>query len=219
MSIGLGIFLGSVFLGIIFLYTKTRGSWNWPRISKVVGLSIAGVVGLIALPLGAYFGYLEWEKRPRLVTSLDGATLGEPLSDVVFRHGPLTKNPPTGVQKYSDEEYYQREDNSFHVSVRGGRITSIWHDCKTSDNRTDYTTVNGIQCGDLGNKIMETLGDNLRVLCTRDKVQDIAKLFRAYDVPKYGTRYLLVLNQVRGFYIFPPGELESLVGYNWDKCE
>jgi hypothetical protein len=28
MSVGLGIFLGSVFLGTVFLYLKTRGEWN-----------------------------------------------------------------------------------------------------------------------------------------------------------------------------------------------
>jgi hypothetical protein len=87
MSVGLSVFLGSLFLGTIILYLKTRGEWNWRTIWKRIGLAVFSLVAVLAIAIAATVGYGKWQERPQVVTSLEGVVLGEKLSDAVFRYG------------------------------------------------------------------------------------------------------------------------------------
>lgn len=217
MSVGLGIFLGCVFLGTVFLYLKTASSWNWKKIGKrtliTVGILVAGSV-VLAL---AVFGYDRWEQRAQVVTSLKGIAIGEKLADVVFKHGAFEKREKKvdDVRKYQDEEDYEQKDKRVGISVRSGVVVSINYIC---GNESDYTSLNRISCDDSGDKIKELFQNRVRVLCSK-KSDEGAQFRRVYDVVEYGTRYLVGQNKVAGFLTTNKRELESLVGLNWDECK
>src|SRR5688500_5937508 len=91
MSIGVGIFLGCLVLASVYLYANTRERWNWRRIAKRTFIAFGALVAICVVWLLAWLGYEKWESRPRLVTRLEGVSLGEKLADVEFRHGVFTK--------------------------------------------------------------------------------------------------------------------------------
>ena len=47
MSLGLGIFLSSLFLGIIFLFVSTKDRWNWKKILFIWPLCFVLIVGVV----------------------------------------------------------------------------------------------------------------------------------------------------------------------------
>ncbi len=217
MSVGLGIFLGCVFLGSIFLYLKTANSWNWKKIGRRILMAVGVLFGGGILIAGGMVGYEKWEQRPRVVTSLEGIAVGEKLSDVIFKHGPFEKEEKQAdsIRKYQDEEQYRNKDKNLSISVRAGIVGVVYYGC---NKETDYTSMNKISCRDSGDKISELFGDKVRILCATKK-DEYRQFLRVYDVVAYGTRYLLWQNEVRTLIIADKKELESFVGVNWDKCD
>lgn len=217
MSIGLGIFLGCVFLGTVLLYLKTANTWNW---KKIVGRSVGGLVAFLLLVVLWVYGfdaYQKWKNRPDVVTSLFGISIGEKFSDVVFKHGEfkLSELSERAIKKNDASQRYYNADKRVAINVLAGTVTSIIYGCAES---LEYSSLNGIACGDSGDRIFERFKGNVRVQCptTPDKGSEYT---RVYDVVQYGTRYYVILNKVQGLGVFEKQELESLVGLNWGACK
>jgi hypothetical protein len=217
MSIGLGIFFGSLFIGTVFLFTKTRDSWNWRKIWKRLGLSVVFIVALIAVAIASTFGFHKWEERPKVVTSIEGVSLGETLSDVAFRYGEFSKQSSDEQKKVGkdDAESYVSEKKRLMINVRAERIESIVYLCKDD---SDYTASGGITCGYSGEAIFSRFGGAVRVKCLIKAENEISKLTRAYDIPKFGIRYLLHQNRVIGFYVMDAKMRSDAIGINWHAC-
>src|SRR5262245_12675242 len=144
MSTGLGIFLGSIVIGVVLLYLKTRDQWRWRTIVKRF---FASVVILVVLSIATYFAidaYDRWADRPNVVTSLKGISIGDKFSDVVFRHGEFEKLEAESRQKYLDEEKHVQGDLRVTVGVRKGIVEDVSYLC--DQERTDYSEVNRISC-------------------------------------------------------------------------
>ncbi|MFC1567823.1 hypothetical protein ACFL3K_01295 [Pseudomonadota bacterium] len=252
MSVGLGIFLGLFFCGVIFLYSQTKDRWNWGKGRNIllclVGIPIA--LGLIVA--GVVFLNEIYEKQPQVITTLKGIQLGEKLQDVIFKHGKPDRESVqyarllgielkhskkdkgsqeykelndqyTNAKKEAEEALAGKEDGRYAYTdkytgfkIKNGKVEWVSYSCKSDD--VDYTSLNGIRCGDKGNKIFNEFGSNVRVLCSAHK-KDFSDLMRAYDVVEYGTRYVLVRNSVVMLTIAAPDELESFVDRNWIPCD
>lgn len=57
MTLGTGIFLSSVFLGLILLFWVTKDRWRWPRIAYWFAGSVAAIIA-------AVFAYQNYEPPP-----------------------------------------------------------------------------------------------------------------------------------------------------------
>lgn len=176
-------------------------------------------MGTIIVLLAAFtvIAYERWQERPHVVTSLEGVSINEKLSDVVFRQGPFEKidsKKLTGHHNHDEDRYVNVKKRTI-LTVRNGLVTTILYACKLE--QTDLTRLNRIECNDQGDKIFEVFGDKVRVLCPKEKNED-STLKRAYDVVEYGTRYILKQNHVESFLITETTELQSWVGINWDTC-
>src|SRR5437867_11361767 len=84
MNLGTGIFLGLIFLGVIWLYVATWQRWRWKRI-------MAWLFGVIAAPVLCFFAWL-WvsnylDSFPRREEELWGLKPGMTIEDVLFRKG------------------------------------------------------------------------------------------------------------------------------------
>lgn len=216
MEIGTGIFLGCVFLGVIYVCVKIN---NWKKVIKWgVGLPI-GILAIIGL--GLYL-YSEWENRSKVITSLDGISIGEKINDVFFKH-PDFQLYNSNLETSKESELYENSDKSVRISVKGGRVEYISHFCKED---YDYTNINGVACGDSGDDLLSKLGDKIRIRCSKsdpDFSEDInlqfKKFSRAYDDVKHGVRYLMWKNKVDGFFVIDNKELETPKNTHWQKCD
>ena len=168
-----------------------------------------------AILVGGYFGYERWDKRPQVIKSLYGITLGETLSDVTFKKGPFVKRPrDSSLKQHDDEEHYSQVATRLNIMIRNGIVTHVWYVC---DSKSDFTKVNNVTCGDSGESIESKFGNMTRVLCAKAPAAGAVPL-RVYDIPRFGTRYGLTENRVGAFIVMTPNALESAVGINWDKC-
>jgi hypothetical protein len=97
MSIGLGIFLSSLFLGTIALYGITKDRWNWRRIGRNIslGLLVVAIAGA-----GVYF----WNDLPIPISKQNeyaGLRLGMTQDEVQYIKG----YPPTVLSEIVEGEW------------------------------------------------------------------------------------------------------------------
>lgn len=214
MGIGIGLFFGFLFFGLIYLYVSTREQWNWRKICRRTAVILGGICVLLVLFLGGLLiKSFWWDVRPQLITQLAGVSVGEKLADVFFKHGDFKRDAKRDPNDKSEERYENTEKNTY-ILVKDGKVTNVAYYCQPFD----YKPINGINCDDSGEKIKEKFGDRVRILCLNEKTEG-GKFERAYDVVDYGTRYVLHMNKVVAMVIASPKDLQSYVGMNWDKCE
>jgi hypothetical protein len=186
------------------------------------GAAVAAVVAFALYVIGT------WDQDAaapavalQVPTGLEGVALGERLAALASTHGPFDKEPPRpGVtRKHADEEDYVQRNGTLRLGVRKGFVSSVAYSCKEGRDRT---TLNNIACRAGPDRIKAVFGDRVRILCAKaradDPNRDLAASVRAYDVVEYATRYVVIKDAVAGFMVFQPGELETLVGLNWERC-
>lgn len=209
MSVGAGIFWGCVFISLVFLFIKTKQSWNWKKITLWTAAILIGVpmLSFAYISIADYFS-----NRPKLITQLDGISLNDRLRDVVFKKGEFQPSPDL-----NDKRLLFNSDQSIRLEIEDNTVVGIAHFCKES---FDMTRVNGIYCGATGDQIIENFGKKVRHLCApaNDDVGKFANLLRAYDVPQYGVRYLLLQNEVIAILIATEEGLNNYKPDQWEPC-
>lgn len=208
-----------------------REGWSWEKLGDSVGAKAAAVV---VVAIAALWAFASWDlptagissELPdtplQVVTSLEGVQLGQKLAAAVAStHGPFDKegDQPHVVKKYADEENYRQRNGPLRLGVRDGVVRSIAYACKEGH---DPAALNKVACHDFEDRIGKVFGDRVRVLCAKVKPDDpnkaIAPYVRAYDAVEYGTRYIVIKDEVQGFIVTDTKELDSMVGFNWVKC-
>ncbi len=154
-------------------------------------------------------------------TELWGVRLGEKFEAYASSHGPFDKEAarPGSVKKHADDEDFVQRNGQLRVGVRKGLVSSVAYSCK---EKRDPTAMYKVACYAGPDRIKTVFGDRVRVLCPKlkanDPNKDLAAFVRAYDIVEYQTRYIVIKGVMTGFIVFEPGELETLVGINWEKC-
>jgi hypothetical protein len=128
MSLGAGIFLSAIFLGLIALFIATRGQWNWGKIitwpwKKIViraGIVIASLVLLTGIVLGGRYIYLKIAERPKVQKSFWGLTLDSTKEDIKF-----LKGTPTTEKKDSWDYWVIENTIDIEYSIQFAN-TKIW---------------------------------------------------------------------------------------------
>lgn len=191
------VFFGFVFFGLIYLYTKTRDTWNWKKISLWFGGSVITLILVLVVVIYADSLKAIIPTVSSTVNSYDGITLGEKFTDVEFKKGKLTKLQDTKVA--SDDLYVLNDKTAIYVDKNTRLVTGLLVGC------ADYqsTKFNGIGCGDSGDLIQSKFKGDITILCEPEDQRDENGPARAYDIPKYGVRYILQKNEVTGMRAFP----------------
>jgi len=157
----------------------------------------------------------------RAPTELWGIRLGDKFEAYAASHGPFDKEAarPASVRKQAGGEDFVQRNGQLRVGVRKGLVSSVAYSCK--ENR-DPTAMYKVACHAGPERIKAVFGDRVRVLCPKlkanDPNKDLAAFVRAYDIVEVQTRYIVIKDAMTGFMVFEPGELETLVGINWEKC-
>lgn len=213
MSIGTGIFLSCIFLGLIYLFVKTKNTWNWKKIT-IISISTPIILIICFFSWISISDYLE--ARPRIITKLENVSLNERISAARFKIPDL--NPVAKIEG-DDPEVDNYFNGKIWISSKKNIIISV---SRTCNENYDYFSVNAIQCGQSGDDIMQSFGaSNVEILCrVPDKDEEISKKYshqvRVYDVKRYGVRYHLLLNKVHAFTIFNPDQFSRS---KWKQCD
>jgi len=241
MSLGLGLFLGMFFCGIILLYTQTKDRWNWGKSRRFILYLIGIPIALVASYFGSMYLYEEYQHRPVVISNLVGFELGEKFQDIIFKHGEpndtteeaefaarwiVENSDKKGTKKFeSIAELYKLLRpkkagiidgiylfKSNQLTIKNNVLELINYKCNSDS--FDKTNLNGINCGSTGEEILNKFGSSVRILCSTSG----EKLQRVYDVVKYGTRYYLSGNLVTNLGIAVPATLKTYEGKAWGKC-
>ncbi len=185
------------------------------RLAKWVFIGLLLIAFLIGLVIG-YF-QIEWyyKNRPQPVTSIKGISLGDKLSDALF------KNPGFSIDEAASKEdgqstIYRNKEARVDFNSKDDRVIAVSYLCKSE---LDYTSLNGISCNDAGDRVVDKYGHNLKVQCLRDKNHKLYLDYRVYDISKFGIRHHVFNNKVSAFSASMPAELEKATGKNWGSCD
>ena len=186
------------------------------RKTAVLTLGVFILVALILLAVfsvSGFFLYEYYQGLPKVITEFQGVKLGESLSDATFKPGEPGKYS-IGSQNQEEESFFSRS-NEVSVTLRNKKVESVTYTCKLKES--DNTSLNGIRCGDNGDKILGRFDRDVRVLCRITDKQE--GLRRVYDAVKYGTGYFLTQNVIVAMEIASPEWLNSDREHGWGKCE
>ena len=191
------VFFGFAFFGLIYLYVKTRDTWNWKRIILwFTGIFIAVVATFAVVIFADSFKSIVPETFSK-ITSFDEITLGDKFNDVEFKKGKLKK---IGDSKdLSADLYVVNNKTALYVDKKTRLVTGLIVTC------ADYESIkfNGVGCGDTGDLIQSKFKGDITILCEPEEQKGENGPLRVYDVPKYGVRYMLQKNKVVRMVAFP----------------
>ncbi len=244
---GIGIFLGLFFCGVIYLYTQTKDRWNWKKLWRIMFYVITTPIAIGLIIWGGLFLYSIYEEMPKLVTSYKGVKLGESLNDVSFKLGKfeefdewvinyeteklnkLEKNTQEYGNKFKEvhDLIVQKQENKLKNKGNDGDYIepSIRLIIKIVDNKVihiDYL------CEDHDYSSVNSIGCKSSGDEILDKFSNEVRILcssdkdnseRVYDTLKYGVRYFLKRNVVTSIVITEPKTLESYIGNHWVKCD
>jgi hypothetical protein len=176
MSIGLGIFLAGLSVGLALLLIN-------PVTRRMIKKTILWVVAGLAVVAVSYFFYSkhveERSNRAEANPSLLNIKLGDPRIDVVYKLG-----NPTG--KSEKGEYFA--NGSLGVAFDKGVVSSAVASCEAS---TLNPNLNGISCGDSLRKIENKFKGKLTELCPIGSPTQ-----RIYIAKEFNSMYVLEKNAV-----------------------
>lgn len=190
MSVGLGIFLGCVFIGAVLLYLRTKQSWNWKKI-VVYPVAFILVAGL------ATWGWVVYSNRPKPQTTLWGVRLGETINDVRFKKGTPRERDSGSYKGITWIRVTYGADNSTDVRIRfvEDRVQGV---TLYSFSSNYIESIGGIYFGNGAERIVEKFGEPP----TRMESDDALR--RVYAFPRYHVFFGLNQNKVVAMGIYDP---------------
>jgi hypothetical protein len=192
------------------LFDAVKKLLKWIAAAVIALVLLASLIGL------GVFIFYEIKDRPQVTSELKGVTLGEKLNDVMFKNPGFEKDKKQEPDFFNEikphEIKFTNKETKTFVYFKDNLVTKVAYSCSGS---LEFTEVSKISCRDTSETLQKRFGKKLRVHCYRileDKL-------RAYDVPKFGIRYLLWENQVFGFVISNPLEMILSDSVNWIACD
>jgi len=194
MTLGLGIFLSSLFLGIIYIFVSTKDRWNWKKILFVWPLCIVLVVGVIG---GAgFYIYNHYENKHKTYNRYIDIPLNAPESDLFFLKGhEYLKKDYTRDKSFVFYQYEIKDKYQFNVILKDNKI---WRISCYSDTSYDCPSLNKIQIHDSANKVKERLGEPNHVSSNDDNTQ------RIWAYEQFNIYMMLSKGKINGIGIFEP---------------
>lgn len=171
MSIGLGIFLAGLSVGIALLLIN-------PVTRRMIKKTILWVIAGLVIATISYYFYSKHveEAKSQLEAnpSMAGIKLGDPRIDVIYKLGEPSSKSESG-------EYFV--NGHIGVSFKDRIVNSAVIDCKNAVSRH---SLNGIACGDPLSKIQNRFKDKVTELCHIGVPTE-----RIYIASKYNSMYVL----------------------------
>lgn len=176
MTIGLGIFLAGIVIGLAILLLN-------PQTRKLLGFGLGFLLVIVAIGgAGIYFYNKQNDpltKVPETNPKLLGFKSGDSRLDIVYKLGEPSK-------KIDNWEYFS--DEKLAVKFEGGFAKLILYKCAGLGSEVD---LNGIKCGSPASKIQERFKDKAIEYCILGTPTE-----RVYLVPDFNSMYVLKQDSV-----------------------
>jgi hypothetical protein len=203
MTLGLGIFLSSLFLGTVFLFIATKDRWNWKKfILWPLGL-------LVTLSAGIYV-YRLIEERPKVEKSYLDIPLKATKSEVLFIKGEPTK-------KDTDQwEYRTTDENGNWRTISRVQFADeqVWAVSYYSATEFDsHENIQGISIGDGVETVRAKFGAPSNASISKDGLHKI------YAHNRYNVLFELAKNRVIGLGIYNPEVAKRGMRFADDKTD
>ena len=156
MSIAEALLFGFFFFGIIYLYTKTKNTWNWKKIIKNALIGTAFIFTSIAAIFFGFEYYNNHEDIHTPATTLEGIRLGQSYSSLIFEQG------GTHGSYGGTDNQWENNDRLKRVTLENEKVASI--DIHCFDQKY---SLKGIFCGDSGEKIKNKFGNKIDIFCMK----------------------------------------------------
>ncbi len=187
MTLGTGIFLSSIFLGLIFLFHSTKDRWNWRKIIKRGGVTILVLIilgggGFTALiyqhQISEYFStgsIINLDASPKKYEEVWDIKLGASQEDLLFLKG-IPSSKTSNKDPNEKVWFYKQEygDNWIVDFDKNDKVSQVllYKIYMTSDIK-----INGISYGSTLKTLVNKLGKPSRIIVSKDKLRK----FYLYD--------------------------------------
>lgn len=195
MTIGLGIFLAGIAIGLAILLQNAR-------VRRVLSVGFVWIVATVAI---GGFGFYFYNKQndpfhqpPTSKPQLLGITLGDSRMDIIYKLG-----EPSSKTTHWDNFASDR----LSVNFENGFAKLVIYKCSGFDSGID---VNGISCGTTLAKIKEKFKDKVKEYCVLGTPTE-----RVYLIPDFNTMYVLKQNAA---FLLSLRSGSAPISQNWISC-
>ncbi|MCZ8131509.1 MAG: hypothetical protein O9284_09425 [Steroidobacteraceae bacterium] len=165
MSVGTGIFLGCLFLGIVALYAVTKDRWRWGTGLKRASIGLLVLTGVGVAVAVAWAPVSRLVDRPKPFNELNGVKLGASEDDVKFLKGRPAyickiENDPIWTQYvYALEGTEEQIETAFLVSFK--RDVGAWNVRIVASNGSllNAPSLDGVSAWDSLEAVQSRFGD------------------------------------------------------------
>lgn len=193
MTVGTGLFLSAIFLGLIALFIATKDRWKW---KKIIFWSL-GVVGLLVVSLLGLIAYENRPSPPEKLADFWELTLGMTPNEVRFRKGEPTSVRNEGPDAEWHFAYDEGYTNYFYrVGFNNGKVRYVFFLGPSYKS----PSVGGVNIGNSQEELFEALGKPSAISNSNDSLRRLAH-FDSYHLVVN-----LELNRVVGFGIYNPAD-------------
>ena len=186
MTLGLGIFLSSLFLGTVALYLATKDRWRWRRI-------VLWVVGCTVGACLAVAGFFYYQSLPKVQTSFWDIPLGATKEDVLF-----IKGEPNQKNEEAKTWAFEKSKCLYVVAFDKNRVKAVVAADIASDASYSCLLLQGIGMGNGSNRVKRVFGEPTEVIESEDGLQ------RIFRYQKYKVGVTLRQNKVVNYMVYEP---------------
>lgn len=117
MTLGLGIFLSSLFFGTIALFIATKDRWNWKKI-------ILSLLAILVVTLGLFYAYFLYQDMPKIENSFWEIPLNATKADVKFMKGKPSETKDD-VWRYIKKDTHGNWETIYIVQFDEDKVWSV----------------------------------------------------------------------------------------------
>lgn len=170
MGIAEILVFGLIFCGLIYLYLKTKITWNWKRIGKLSLLTCTGIFTTATVIFFAVNYYNDYKDTHVVATEIAGMRLGQSYSSLVFENGGSYATFDIDDEGADAAPYWTNEATSKIAIIENDIIKHAGVFC----DEKKYS-LKGIYCGDNSEKIIAKFGDDIDVYCPKNEYVYVTK--------------------------------------------
>lgn len=172
MTLGTGVLLSSLVLGLVWLYVVTRDRWKW---KKIVLRSLAFAVGLALITGAGTYAYITYQDRPQVADSLWDIRLGITRSDVKFAKGEPSSAEKDNPSIKDSTWFYKANDVAYGIYFKDDKVARV----AAIGKRSSLPSLPGLTLYETLDTITEKLGAPAYISRSKNELK------RIYSFPKF----------------------------------
>jgi len=202
MSLGLGIFLSSLFLGIIFLFVSTKDRWNWKKILLIWPLYFVLVVGVIGG--GGFYIYNHYENKPITYDTYWDIPINSNITDILFLKGKASSISHAENYEQKEMTYMENDDTYYDIRINDNNLIGI--SCRINKYSFFSNGFTPLKCASINDININSRVDEIKALLGDPSSEFVSddKLKRVWVYEKYRTYFVLKKSAVITLGIYNP---------------